>query len=127
MADNLNGGSYKNPWSFDNLDEYLFYCCPQCDHRCKSKPLFIYHAFKTHPEAKDEIKNSNAFKLMQVGNPEDHTNLDINADLDLATWEAEIDIKKEQHTESEDDAPMPEESYQEHFNESNPEDHGKHC
>ena len=47
----------KNPWSFDNIDEYLFYCCPQCDHRYKSKPSFVLHAFESHPESKERIKD----------------------------------------------------------------------
>ena len=29
-----------NPWSIE-LDEYLYYCCPQCDEKCKTKPQFI--------------------------------------------------------------------------------------
>jgi hypothetical protein len=39
-----------NPWSVDHVDEFLFYCCPQCDHKYKSKNLFVDHAFLNHPE-----------------------------------------------------------------------------
>ena len=40
-----------NPWSIE-LDEYLYYCCPQCDEKCKTKPQFIDHACSTHPGAR---------------------------------------------------------------------------
>jgi hypothetical protein len=45
-----------NPWEVENLDEYLNYCCPECDHKSKTKGLFINHAFSSHPEAKDNLK-----------------------------------------------------------------------
>ncbi len=38
-----------NPWACENVDEFQFYCCPQCDHKCKSKALFLNHAFVNHP------------------------------------------------------------------------------
>ncbi len=39
-----------NPWSIEDLNEFLFFCCPQCDHRTKSKPHFLNHALVKHPE-----------------------------------------------------------------------------
>ena len=24
-----------NPWEVPNLEEFLFYCCPECDHKIK--------------------------------------------------------------------------------------------
>ena len=59
------GGS-QNPWSVDNLDEYLFYCCPQCDHKSKCKPSFVQHALFKHPEAKENIKDDAGILLNQV-------------------------------------------------------------
>ena len=26
-----------NPWEVETLDEYLNYCCPECDHKSKTK------------------------------------------------------------------------------------------
>ena len=45
-----------NPWSVETLDTYLYYCCPECDHKCKSKPSFVHHAYSCHPNAKDNLK-----------------------------------------------------------------------
>ena len=30
-----------NPWTVKSLDDFLFYCCPECDHKTKTKSLFI--------------------------------------------------------------------------------------
>ena len=33
-----------NPWIVNNLEEFLFFCCPECDTQSPSKALFINHA-----------------------------------------------------------------------------------
>ena len=43
----------QNPWKVENLDEYLYYVCPECDHKSKTKYLFIDHACEQHPNAKE--------------------------------------------------------------------------
>ena len=50
--DNVN----SNPWIVENLDVYLHYCCPECDHKSKTKNSFIIHAFACHPNAKNNLK-----------------------------------------------------------------------
>ena len=47
-SDELLGVS--NPWSTENLEDFLFYCCPQCDHQARTRVLFLNHAFLSHPE-----------------------------------------------------------------------------
>ena len=54
-----------NPWCVDSLEDYLFFCCPQCDHRCKTKPSFVQHAFESHPESNERIKDVVGFELHQ--------------------------------------------------------------
>ena len=46
----------NNPWTVEDLDSYLFYCCPECDQKYKSKPSFINHAYSSHPDAKENLK-----------------------------------------------------------------------
>jgi len=46
---------FQSPWKVENLDEYLFYCCPECDHKTKTKSLFIDHACKVHEGAKEYL------------------------------------------------------------------------
>ena len=45
-----------NPWDVETLDVYLHYCCPECDHKSKTKKLFVKHAFAFHPESKNKLK-----------------------------------------------------------------------
>ena len=42
----------ENPFDVETIDEFLFYCCPQCDTKCKDGKDFIEHARKTHTQAK---------------------------------------------------------------------------
>ena len=42
-----------NPWSVENIDEFLQYCCPECDVKYQAKERFVLHAFEKHPMAKD--------------------------------------------------------------------------
>ena len=45
--------SNENPWYVNNIDEFLKYCCPECDENYKSKEPFVLHAFSTHPRSKE--------------------------------------------------------------------------
>ena len=40
-----------NPWSKGSLEEFLFYCCPECDVRDQSKETFLEHALIDHPHS----------------------------------------------------------------------------
>ena len=39
-----------NPWDVSNLEEFLFFCCPECDSKHPSKSSFINHALIEHPK-----------------------------------------------------------------------------
>ena len=38
-----------NPWSVTTIDEFLYFCCPECDNKTQSRALFINHAYLHHP------------------------------------------------------------------------------
>ena len=40
-----------SPWDVDNLDDFLHYCCPECDVKNKSKTDFLLHAQYEHPNS----------------------------------------------------------------------------
>ena len=46
-----------NPWAVVHLDEFLYFCCPECDLSretiFQSRELFLCHAFNNHPKSKD--------------------------------------------------------------------------
>ena len=54
----FNGNS---PWLVNNLEEFLYYCCPECDERNQLKDNFIQHAFEHHPESKEAIESISCF------------------------------------------------------------------
>ena len=42
---------FKNPWAVDSLNNFSFYCCPECpDIRIQRPQDFVDHAFLKHPE-----------------------------------------------------------------------------
>ena len=45
----------NNPWLVNNLDDFLYYCCPECGLKDKSKEIFLQHALEAHPNAKKSL------------------------------------------------------------------------
>ena len=43
--------SNNNPWLKGSLEEFLFYCCPECDVRDQSRETFLEHALIDHPHS----------------------------------------------------------------------------
>ena len=39
----------ENPWMVEELEEFLYYCCPECDVKLQVKNEFMKHAFSNHP------------------------------------------------------------------------------
>ena len=46
----------SNPWSVSQLEEFLYFCCPECEGKYHSKETFVLHAFEKHPMAKDYLE-----------------------------------------------------------------------
>ena len=46
-----------SPWTYENLEDFLYYICPQCDEKCKTKNIFVNHALLTHPESEEKMKS----------------------------------------------------------------------
>ena len=44
-----------NPWNVTSLDDFLYYCCPECDTKTVTKSEFIGHAVNNHPRSQDII------------------------------------------------------------------------
>ena len=42
-----------NPWFAENFSDFLYYCCPECEERNKSKELFVKHALEHHINSKE--------------------------------------------------------------------------
>ena len=46
-----------NPWNITSLHDLQYFICPSCDFQNSSKQTFVCHAFSSHPEAVDFLKN----------------------------------------------------------------------
>ena len=51
MADITN----KNPWLVNNLKDFQFYVCPECDVKEKFLETFLQHALNEHDKAKETL------------------------------------------------------------------------
>ena len=75
-------GDYgKSPWSVKHLEDFLYYCCPECDNREHSKDSFLQHAFEQHPDAKEILSlligtdiKSEITEFIEYDNPIDQLN-----------------------------------------------------
>ena len=60
-------GKSWNPWTVKCLDEFLFYCCPECDIKDQNRSIFLNHILNEHPISKkyfcDSIKIENGNDL----------------------------------------------------------------
>ena len=43
------------PWNVESLEDFLYYCCPECNDRNQSRDDFLQHALKEHPDAKNYL------------------------------------------------------------------------
>ena len=50
MADN------KNPWLITDIEEFHFYCCPECEFKDHAKVIFVHHVLQEHPNAKQFLE-----------------------------------------------------------------------
>jgi hypothetical protein len=40
----------NNPWHVESINDFSFFCCPECVYRSKADIDFEAHAIKTHPK-----------------------------------------------------------------------------
>ena len=48
----------ENPWDVSNIQEFLFYNCPECDIKVKDSEVFVQHALDNHELSKFYLSNS---------------------------------------------------------------------
>ena len=80
-----------NPWSLKSLEDFLFYCCPECDVKNRERSIFLNHVLDMHPQAKDFICDSIK--------KEDEDSIVENVDL-LYSFKTENNIKQTKNDET---------------------------
>ena len=60
MGDSFENFEFEekfNPWNVKSLEDFLYYCCPQCDHKNITKSAFIKHAVVNHSKSQELIES----------------------------------------------------------------------
>ena len=55
-----------NPWNSSSLDDFLYYCCPECDNKTKTKGDFLQHAKTTHSRSQNIIHSYEANQSQEL-------------------------------------------------------------
>ena len=51
-----------NPWSGNDLEQFLYYNCPECEDKCQMPDEFVEHALTYHPKAALFLKQFTYYK-----------------------------------------------------------------
>ena len=98
-------------WSVSDLEEFLQFCCPECDVKEKSKDKFINHVLIFHPEAKIYLANLITEKvtylvsgnnIQEVPNKNTLDDYEQNDDVTMEDPLESVLIKKEDLDEDDD-------------------------
>ena len=74
----------KNPWtSVSTLEDFLFYCCPECPDKFRSSISFTNHAVKHHPKSKEKFGDSYLPEIEFNDEDDSFEGLDFDKDIKL--------------------------------------------
>ena len=85
-----------NPWKVSKLEDFLYFCCPECNVKDKSKDFFIKHALQHHPKAKDILEKNSEFKdiIENVDSNVNHFSSDTNNEENLEAGSHDSNFEK---------------------------------
>ena len=89
----------NNPWEVENVEDFLYFCCPECDVKNHSRDHFLKHAFDQHPKSKEYLEKW-AYSIKDELKEENNQNKFIKDD------EMEQSMKEEKKDEETDDPNM---------------------
>ena len=89
----------NNPWEVENVEDFLYFCCPECDVKNHSRDHFLKHAFDQHPKSKEYLEKW-AYSIKDELKEENNQNKFIKDD------EMEQSMKVEKIDEGTDDPNM---------------------
>ena len=92
-----------NPWFVENLEEFLYFCCPECNERSQSEDLFLAHALENHPKSQAcLLPFTSSTELYEDENYEQETPIkseivsdDENVDLSEEKCNVDVEIKSD--------------------------------
>ena len=66
MDDCMDFEEKFNPWSVSSLEDFRFYCCPECDCKNVNRDSFVKHVVIAHPHSKIFIDTLTKLKTEQT-------------------------------------------------------------
>ena len=96
--------STSNPWLVDKLEQFLFFCCPECNEKYQSKETFVLHASNTHPRSKEclELKVQ-SYNVMVIGSVPQATSYELVQNLNqgvIVQNNVEYAVQDDYHNDS---------------------------
>ena len=102
----------ENPWNVVNLEQFLYYCCPECNEKDRTKDSFLEHAVTHHSKIKEFLQNfqskNEPINIEENKSNESHgkgnlsNNIEIITDIDFQeSLNHEIEVKEE-YSEADD-------------------------
>ena len=85
-----------NPWKVQTFEDFLYYCCPECDTKTKEENQLYDHAVEEHQLAKDVLPSKSEFKVEETDKAQ--TELIETTGIECAdcgeSFESNVDYKK---------------------------------
>ena len=97
----MESNSERNPWEVENVEDFLYFCCPECDVKNHSRDHFLKHAFDQHPKSKEYLEKLEVKKEELNDSQEDEENQKFIQDNEF-----EQSMKEEKLDEESDDPNM---------------------
>ena len=101
--------SIENPWNVEKIEEFLYFCCPECDSRDHSQLQFIQHALENHPNSQEFVTNFNKFIVKEEACEANEINETYYENCSLESYDnyynsneiLKCEIKEEEHSDTE--------------------------
>ena len=91
----MNGHDMDNPWAVGKIEDFLYFCCPECDLSretiYQSRELFLQHALNQHPKAKECLPQIEIKLELKEEISEIPTNFGATADDYIPEVECKLD------------------------------------
>ena len=89
---------FECPWNVESLEDFLYYCCPECNARDQSREDFLNHALAQHPSSRNYLTEIKVKKEIHDNNFHDSevTNIKTNNESEDNEFVVEKIVDKSQ-------------------------------
>ena len=93
-----------NPWSVQYLEDFLFFCCPECNLRDNIRNSFIQHGLECHPKSREDLVRFIETEFLE----HESSSFGLDQQLEIHNLVKEesqdIQVKNEPYDESKEDS-----------------------